>query len=176
MISNFYIYSQSTIISLEFVDFWPKVYLILYPSFWKLDNPNCHIVYWTYLSNKSKVPIIQYTYINEIHFYKKVDNLLCHILKLLNSNFFSTISWNISVQLSVCPDIWKVSFQTRTINLFKQLCLPSPLFVQQYLHMSKGWAKADEGASEASTNTNTYCRCVYLILYPQDHRRPRCTT
>ena len=130
MISNFYNYSQSTIISLEFVDFWPKVYLILYPSFWKLDNPSCHIVYWTYLSNKSKVPIIQYTYINEIHFYKKVDNLLCHILKLLNSNFFSTISWNISVQLSVCPDIWKVSFQTRTINLFNQLCLPSPLFVQ----------------------------------------------
>ena len=55
---------------------WPKVYLILYPTFWELDNPNCHIVYWTYLSNKSKLPIIQYTYINGIHFYKKRRLLL----------------------------------------------------------------------------------------------------
>ena len=168
MVSNFYIYSQSTIISIEFVDFWPKVYLILYASFWKLDNPNCHIVYWTYLSNKSKVPIIQYTYINEIHFYKKVDKLLCHILKLLNSNFFfllylETFLYNyLFVQTSEkCP-----SKQEQLICSNNFVCLALCLS-KQYLHMSKGWAKANEGASEASTNTNTYCRCVYLIVSPR---------
>ena len=33
-----YVYSQNTIPSFEYVDFWPKIYLILYPSFGDLTT------------------------------------------------------------------------------------------------------------------------------------------
>ena len=35
--------SQNTIISDEYFDFWPKIYLILYPSLKILDNPSYHM-------------------------------------------------------------------------------------------------------------------------------------
>ena len=35
-----YVYLQNTIISFEYVDFWPKIYFV--PMSWKIDNPYCH--------------------------------------------------------------------------------------------------------------------------------------
>ena len=42
-VTNKHVNSQDTIISDEYFDFWPKIYLILYPSLKILDNPYYHM-------------------------------------------------------------------------------------------------------------------------------------
>ena len=43
MITRHYVNSQNTIIYFEDIDFWPKIYLMLYPS---LENSITHITCW----------------------------------------------------------------------------------------------------------------------------------
>ena len=42
-VTNKHVNSQNTIISDDYFDFWPKIYLILYPSLKILDNPYYHM-------------------------------------------------------------------------------------------------------------------------------------